>query len=42
MMPELQDLFARLEAWWDAQLVLPVCGDCREFVWDCRCKAGEA
>ena len=39
---EQRDLFARLDAFWDAQLQLPVCGDCREFDWDCRCKCGES
>ena len=42
MSKEIRELFARLDAWWDAQLPLPVCGDCREFAWDCRCKGGEA
>jgi len=42
MTEEMRELFARLEAWWDAQCPLPMCGDCRESVLECQCKPGEA
>lgn len=42
MMEVFRALFARLEAWWDSECPLPICGDCRESITECRCKGGEA